>query len=136
MADDTPGHEPTPPAEWENSLDVLDHFTILEKKESSKHFQCKRCQKSWWQAYGLGPKGEHVHLRTVAIAVLAQPTSACSCERAWSAYDFIHSRRRNRLQPARAEKLVYCFTNMRLVTKMQCEEEFHGWDEEEEDEAL
>jgi hypothetical protein len=88
----------------------------------------------WWQSYGMGRSAEHACLRRVAMAVLSQPTSACSCERAWSAYDFIHNRRRNRLLPRRAEKLVYCFTNMRLITKMQGEEQFHGWCEEEEQE--
>lgn len=86
----------------------------------------------WWEVNGLGRKREHEHLRKVAIAVLSQPTSACACERAWSAYDFIHNRRRNRLRPGRAEKLVYCFTNMRLAAKMTGEEQFHGWAEEEE----
>ena len=54
--------------------------------------------------------------------------------RAWSAYDFIHSRRRNKLAPARARDLVYVFTNKRLVRKMgRAEgEAFIPWDEEEE----
>ncbi len=60
-------------------------------------------------------------------------SSACSCERNWSSYDFIHNRRRNRLTPARARDLVFVFTNGRLVRKMAVGEEgFIGWDEEEE----
>jgi len=51
----------------------------------------------------------------------------------WSAYDFIHNRRRNRLTAARARDLVYVFTNGRLVDKISSSEEgFVGWDEEEE----
>lgn len=66
------------------------------------------------------------------MTLLSQPTSACSCERNWSAYDFIHNRRRNRLTAARARDLVFVFTNGRLVRKMrEGEEEFIGWVEEE-----
>ena len=38
-----------------------------------------------------------------------------ACERCWSVYDFIHSARRNRLAPQRAEKLVRIHMNLRLV---------------------
>jgi hypothetical protein len=63
-----------------------------------------------------------------------EPASACSCERNWSAYDFIHNRRRNRLTADRARKLVYVFTNGRLVNKLATSEEtFIGWDEGVED---
>ena len=46
-----------------------------------------------------------------------QVSSACACERKWSTFDFIHSRRRNRLHVDRAFKLVYIFTNLRLLDK-------------------
>lgn len=86
----------------------------------------------WWEMYGCG----HPELQKVAVRLLAQVSSACSCERAWSAYDFIHNKRRNRLTPARARDLVFVFTNGRLAEKMEtAEESFVGWDEEEEMEA-
>jgi hypothetical protein len=80
----------------------------------------------WWDMYG----SAHPQLQKVALKVLSQPVSACSCERNWSAYDFIHSRRRNRLTANRARKLVHVFTNGRLVDKLAIsEEKFIGWDE-------
>lgn len=83
----------------------------------------------WWDMYG----GAHPELQRVAVRLLSQVSSACSCERSWSAYDFIHNRRRNRLTAARARDLVYVFTNGRLVDKISSSEEgFVGWDEEEE----
>jgi hypothetical protein len=39
-------------------------------------------------------------------------------ERNWSSYDFIHSKKRNKLTPARAEKLVYVFHNIRSLRKV------------------
>lgn len=82
----------------------------------------------WWDMYG----GKHPELQRVAIRLLSQVSSACSCERSWSAYDFIHNRRRNRLTASRARDLVYVFSNGRLVNKLsESEEGFVGWDEEE-----
>jgi hypothetical protein len=83
----------------------------------------------WWAIYG----AKHPELKKLAVRLLSQVSSACSCERAWSAYDFIHNKRRNRLTAARARDLVYVFTNGRLVDKMaDGEETFVGWEEEEE----
>jgi len=80
----------------------------------------------WWDTYG----AQHPQLRKLVVYILSQVSSACSCERAWSAYDSIHNKRRNRLSPARARDLVYVFTNGRLVEKMSGEETFVGWEEE------
>jgi hypothetical protein len=80
----------------------------------------------WWEVHG----NAHPQLQEVAIKVLSQPVSACSCERNWSDYDFIHNRRRHRLTADRARKLVFVFTNGRLVDKLAISEEtFIGWDE-------
>ena len=87
----------------------------------------------WWETHA----GAHPQLQRVAKRLLAQPVSACTCERNWSAYDFIHSKRRNRLTAARARNLVYVFTNGRLVNKLATsEEQFIGWDEGVEEEEV
>ncbi|KAK9829380.1 hypothetical protein WJX72_005489 [[Myrmecia] bisecta] len=41
------------------------------------------------------------------------------CERNWSTYDFMHSKRRIRLKAKRAEKLVYVHSNLRLIDSTQ-----------------
>ena len=58
-------------------------------------------------------------LQTVAMLVLSQPSSACPCETNWSTYKFVHSPERNRLDPARAESLVFVHTNLRLLRKLE-----------------
>ena len=66
--------------------------------------------------------------------MLLQPTSACSCERNWSAYDYIHNKKRNRLAAARAEKLVFVFSNLRMLRKLaqlDYEEQCWSWEDEE-----
>jgi hAT family C-terminal dimerisation region len=65
----------------------------------------------WWATYGTSCK----QLSLVAQRVLSQVSSACSCERNWSTYKFVHSKLRNRLAPKRAESLVYVFSNLRQL---------------------
>ena len=65
----------------------------------------------WWQTHCDGAP----ELQYVAMHILAQPTASSPCERSWSAFDFIHNKRRNRLKPARVEKLVFVFSNMQLL---------------------
>lgn len=56
----------------------------------------------WWQAFGA-----HVpELQKVAIRVLSQVTSASACERNWSTFDFIHSKKRNRLKCDKVQILL------------------------------
>eukprot|EP00955_Chlamydomonas_euryale_P028405 299236-Chlamydomonas_euryale.AAC.1 len=45
------------------------------------------------------------------------PLSAGSIERAWSSFDFIHNRKRNRLTVACADTLISIFSNMKLVRR-------------------
>jgi hypothetical protein len=72
----------------------------------------------WWiQFGGCAPELQHV-----AIRVLGQVSSACSCERNWSTYDFIHSKKRNRLLPDRARDLVFVFSNLHLLDKVEAAE--------------
>ena len=83
----------------------------------------------WWVMNG----GEYPELQKVAVRVLAMVSGAGACERNWSAYDFVHSKKRNRLTPERAEDLVYTFTNMRLSKKAQKSEAFADWNKGEEE---
>lgn len=69
----------------------------------------------WWMQFG----GAAPELQTVAMLVLSQPSSACPCETNWSTYQFIHSPERNRLDPVRAESLVFVHSNVRLLRKLE-----------------
>jgi hypothetical protein len=71
--------------------------------------------------------------RSPTCLAAPQVSSACSCERSWSDYDFIHSKRRNRLTSSKAKDLVYVFSNTRLADKMggdAAREKYVSWDEE------
>ena len=69
----------------------------------------------WWEQYGAGVP----ELQAVAVKVLAQCSPACSCERNWSTYGFIHCKSRNRLGVERAKDLVYVFSILRLLLRLR-----------------
>jgi hypothetical protein len=54
-------------------------------------------------------------LGKVAQIVFKVPTSQAASERAWSIYDFILTKRRNRLKPEKVTKLVQLYMNAELV---------------------
>ena len=80
----------------------------------------------FWDVYGTGCKT----LRPIAVRLLAQCASASPCERNWSAYEFVHSRKRNRLGALKAQQLVYVFQNLRVLMKHSSHEkadEYYQW---------
>ena len=54
-------------------------------------------------------------LGKVAQIVLKIPTSQAASERAWSIYDFILTKRRNRLSPEKVTKLVQLYMNAGIL---------------------
>ena len=47
-----------------------------------------------------------------------QVTSASACETNWSSFEYIYSKRRNKLSTAKAEKLVYVHSNLKLFNQI------------------
>eukprot|EP00955_Chlamydomonas_euryale_P028131 296405-Chlamydomonas_euryale.AAC.1 len=68
----------------------------------------------WWSTN----EGHMPTLQTVAARVLAQPSSASASENNWSTHEFIISRRRNKLSVHRAGDLVFVFSNLNLVMRV------------------
>jgi len=60
--------------------------------------------------------GAHVpDLQRVAVRVLSQVSSASACERNWSTFEFIHTKKRNRLK-CKKVNFIYLF-NLQLIIK-------------------
>jgi len=82
--------------------------------------------------------GAHVpELQQVAIRVLAQVTSASHCERNWSTFDFIHTKKRNRLQSK--SDIIFVNGNLRLKNKLEnlnYISENIEWDDQSSDEDI
>ncbi|XP_026392735.1 uncharacterized protein LOC113288024 [Papaver somniferum] len=64
----------------------------------------------WWNSYGYSAP----ELQRVAVRVLSSTCSATGCERNWSEFEQVHTKRRNRLSQQRLNALVYVKYNLRL----------------------
>ena len=68
---------------------------------------------AWWEQFG----NDTPVLQKFAIRVLSQCCSVTGCERAWSTFEFVHSKRRNRLEHKRLNDLVCVGYNLLLQEK-------------------
>ena len=85
-----------------------------------------------WQQLGKSAPA----LQYVSQRALAQTVSASCSEQAWSEYDFIHSRRRNRLAKPYASMLVRGHNRARLKRRLKdvCyKEKFAEWTDSDDD---
>ncbi|KAE8657940.1 hypothetical protein F3Y22_tig00116976pilonHSYRG00151 [Hibiscus syriacus] len=69
----------------------------------------------WWFAYGASAP----ELQKFAIRVLSLTCSATGCERNWSVFQQLHSKRRNRLAQSRLNDMVYVKFNRALRRRYQ-----------------
>lgn len=70
---------------------------------------------SWWDKYG----GCTPRLQRIALRVLSQDCTSAACERNWSIYSLIHTKKRNRLSTEQLERLVFVHSNLRLLDNMR-----------------
>ncbi|RZB75263.1 hypothetical protein D0Y65_033937 [Glycine soja] len=70
----------------------------------------------WWKLYG----GKTPHLQTIAIKVLSLTCSSSGCERNWSTFEHIHSKKRSRLEHQKLQDLVYVKYNQALLDRFEC----------------
>jgi hypothetical protein len=57
----------------------------------------------------------------VAIRLFRTPCNSVSSERSFSVQNIIHDKKRNRLQPARTNKLMYIYVNRRVLDRVEGE---------------
>ncbi|XP_023739449.3 uncharacterized protein LOC111887513 [Lactuca sativa] len=67
----------------------------------------------WWDSYG----ADTPELRNFAMRILSLTCSSSGCERNWSAFEMVHSKRRNRLHQQKMNDLVYVKYNLKLNGK-------------------
>ncbi|XP_042472577.1 uncharacterized protein LOC122055277 [Zingiber officinale] len=68
---------------------------------------------NWWKMFGNGTP----NLKEFAIKVLSLTCSASGCERNWSIFEHIHSKKRNRLDHKKLQDLVYVKYNQTLKSR-------------------
>lgn len=71
------------------------------------------CIVEWWDNFG----DEVPELKSFATRVLGLTCSASACERNWSTFNQVHTKRRNRLSTKKMNSLVYIMYNKKLKHK-------------------
>ncbi|CAN1319853.1 hypothetical protein LINPERPRIM_LOCUS31442 [Linum perenne] len=66
----------------------------------------------WWSSFG----DDVPELQKFTIRVLSLTTSASGCERNWSIFEMVHSKRRNTVMQQKMNDLVYVNFNSRLIS--------------------
>jgi len=79
----------------------------------------------WWKSLDVNDD-----LRELAIYSLSINPTTGAAEQNWSTHGFIHSKGRNRLKNERVDKLVYCYTNLRIRDSISKEDSIWFVDEE------
>ncbi|KAM3225932.1 hypothetical protein ACQJBY_058566 [Aegilops geniculata] len=64
----------------------------------------------------------------MAVRILSLTSSSSGCERNWSAFESIHTKRRNRLTMERCNNLVFIRFNNRMLSRKQKLLEKKKWD--------
>ncbi|XP_015961677.1 uncharacterized protein LOC107485655 [Arachis duranensis] len=103
-------------------LDLFDIETLCDDSFAAmQEIQLYRDRKGsfgreseWWRLHG----GSAPNLQKMAIHLLHQTSSSSGCERNWSLFEQIHSKRRNRLEHQRLSDIVYVTYNLRLQSRM------------------
>ncbi|CAN0928952.1 hypothetical protein LINGRAHAP2_LOCUS36778 [Linum grandiflorum] len=95
---------------------AIDEMGLYEKREGvfgrslaqqgSQHQQ----PAAWWEWFGK----ETPIIQKLAIHIVSQTAASSGCERNWSVFDRIHTKKRNMLEHNRLSDLVFVNYNMRL----------------------
>lgn len=111
------------------------HFSRgpLFGSEYAKKARAEMHPGQWWEMYG----DYTPELKRFAIRILSLTCSSSGCERNWSAFEMVHTKKRNRLRQQKMNDLVYVMANMRLTRKeTRKREPFEFVDIESDDEFL
>ncbi|GJU91887.1 RNA polymerase beta'' subunit [Tanacetum coccineum] len=75
----------------------------------------KKTPVDWWDSFG----DDTPELKRFAMRVLSLTCSSSGCERNWSAFEMVHSKRRNCLHQQKMNDLVYVMYNLKLTGREQ-----------------
>ncbi|KAH9182701.1 hypothetical protein AeNC1_015323, partial [Aphanomyces euteiches] len=91
----------------ENLYKELERFVIEKDRWGPTELtnNAKKTPTTWWFSR------DYKELSILAQRLFAIPTSSASSERSWSIHGFIHTKLRNRLHPAKFEKLGFIYSN-------------------------
>ncbi|XP_058082293.1 uncharacterized protein LOC131230404 [Magnolia sinica] len=81
----------------------------------------------WWAAYGVDPNRKDPALKKLAMRIIGLTCSASGCERNWSMFEAIHTKKRNRLEQKKLNDLVFVQYNKKWRERIQTRKEKPGF---------
>ncbi|XP_019184244.1 PREDICTED: uncharacterized protein LOC109179128 [Ipomoea nil] len=113
--------------EMQNKV-LNDEFPIYKRKDGvfGKTLAIKGCETNnerydpamWWSTYG----GTTPNLQTIAIKIISLTSSSSGCEKNWSTFEGIHTKKRNRLESNHLNNPVFVQFNTNLMNKRKKEQ--------------
>ncbi|XP_071705479.1 uncharacterized protein [Rutidosis leptorrhynchoides] len=91
----------------------LEGFDRLLAKKTCAVNDDKYDPANWWAAFGSSTP----NLKKIAIRILSLTTSSSGCERSWSTFEGIHTKKRNMLETTKLNNLVYVQFNANMMLK-------------------
>ncbi|XP_042424116.1 uncharacterized protein LOC122011797 [Zingiber officinale] len=73
----------------------------------------KKSPAEWWDSFG----DDCPELQNWAIRILSLTCSSSGCERNWSAFEMVHTKKRNRLHQKKMNDLVFVYYNLKMQGK-------------------
>ncbi|VFQ62748.1 unnamed protein product [Cuscuta campestris] len=104
---------------------LMDQVTQYDKlrgsfaKQLAINQQKTKSPIDWWDASG----GFTIELQTLVKRIVGLCCTSSGCERNWSTFEHIHSKKRNRLEHKRLNDLVFIKYNRRIATRFQKRQE-------------
>ncbi|XP_058755022.1 uncharacterized protein LOC131628172 [Vicia villosa] len=92
----------------------VDHFGLTEAVRQRDTIS----PAEWWKRYG----AKTPDLQLLAIKILSLTCSSSGCERNWSAFEHIHSKKRNRLEHQMLQDLVFIKYNQTLKERFDSDD--------------
>nr|KYP49050.1 hypothetical protein KK1_029253 [Cajanus cajan] len=94
-------------------------FEIVDRRWDVQLHRPLHAAAQWWRLYGSSTP----NLQQLAIKILSLTCSSSGCERNWSVFEQIHTKRRNRLDHKKLHDLVYVKYNQALMRRYNLKDE-------------
>ncbi|CAN1163923.1 hypothetical protein LINPERHAP2_LOCUS25277 [Linum perenne] len=94
-------------------LDTFHHSRGMFSSYGSMQLLDRKHLADWWSSFG----DDVPELQKFAIRILSLTCSASGCERNWSVFERVHSKKRNRLLQKKMNDIVYVMYNSKLLRR-------------------
>ncbi|CAN1141742.1 hypothetical protein LINPERPRIM_LOCUS25651 [Linum perenne] len=94
-------------------LDTFHHARGMFSSYGSMQLLDRKHPADWWSSFG----DDVPELQKFAVRILSLTCSASGCERNWSVFERVHSKKRNRLLQKKMNDIVYVMYNSKLLRR-------------------